>query len=259
MTCPEPDSFHRIREILNHDRRWSLYALGDLAPAELRYCEWRFTSHDSPAATLIYRAFDPPVFFAIGSGTPLEVLLDQAPLPPTVYLHIRPEILALVSERYRRVTTKMMQRMILQEPALADFSGAEMIAANNLDELVQLYDCRDGQEKEGTFFSPIQVVEGVYFGIRDQGRLVAAAGTHLINRRESVAAVGNVFCHPEYRGKGLGARVTSAVVNTLVKEGIQTIGLNVGPENPATKLYRRLGFREACSYVEGVASRGARS
>jgi GNAT superfamily N-acetyltransferase len=259
MTCPEPDSFRLIREILNQDRWWSLYALGDLTPAELRHCEWRFTSHESLAATLIYRAFDPPVFFAVGSSTSLERLLDQAPLPPTLYLHIRPEILASVSERYRRVTTKMMQRMILQEPALADFTGVEMIAAKNLNELVELYNCRGGQEKEGTFFSPVQAAGGAYFGIRDEGHLVAAAGTHLINLRESVAAVGNVFCLPEYRGKGLGARVTSAVVNTLIREGIQTIGLNVGPENPATKLYRRLGFREACSYVEGVASRIADS
>jgi hypothetical protein len=81
--------------------------------------------------------------------------------------------------------------MILQEPALVDFTGAEVIAAKNLDELVELYNCRDGQEKEGTFFSPVQFAEGAYFGIRDHGHLVAAAGTHLINRRESVAAVGN--------------------------------------------------------------------
>jgi len=214
MTCTERDSFHRIREVLNHDRSWSLYALGDLAPAELMHCEWRFTAQDSPAVTLFYRAFDPPVFFAIGSAMALERLLDQAPLPSSLYLHIRPEILALVSERYRRVTTKMMRRMILHEPALVDFTSAEMIAAKNLDELVELYNCRDGQEKEGTFFSPVQVAEGAYFGIRDHGHLVAAAGTHLINRRESVAAVGNVFCLPQYRGKGLGARVTSAVVNT---------------------------------------------
>lgn len=255
MTHTERDPFHRIREVLNYDRPWSLYALGDLASAELMHCEWRFASDDSPAVTLFYRAFDPPIFFATGSAAALERLLDQAPLPPSLYLHIRPEILALVSERYRRVTTKTMQRMTLQEPALADFTGAEMIAAKNLNELVELYNCRDGREKEGTFFSPVQVAEGVYFGIRDNGHLVAAAGTHLINRRESVAAVGNVFCLPEYRGKGLGARVTSAVVNTLINEGIQTIGLNVGPENPAAKLYRRLGFREACSYVEGIASR----
>ena len=251
--CAEPDPFHRICEILSQDRPWSLYALGDLAPEELRHCEWHFTSHDPPAVTLFYRAFDPPVFFAVGSAVAVEQLLDEAALPPSLYLHIRPEILNLVSERYRRVTTKMMQRMILQEPALADFTGVEMIAANDLKKLVELYESRDGKEKEGTFFSPAQVVNGVYFGIRNNGRLVAAAGTHLINRSESVAAVGNVFCLPEYRGKGLGARVTSAVVNALIKEGIQTIGLNVSPESPATRLYQRLGFRKACSYVEGIA------
>jgi GNAT superfamily N-acetyltransferase len=168
--------------------------LGDLAPEELTHCEWRFTSHDPPAVTLFYRAFDPPVFFAIGSAVAVERLLDEAPLPPSVYVHIRPEILRLVSERYQRVMTKMMQRMILREPALADFTG-----------------------------------------------------------------VGNVFCLPEYRGKGLGARVTSAIVSALIKEDIQTIGLNVVLESPATKLYHRLGFRKACSYVEGIASRIADS
>lgn len=255
MTCAERDPTSRIREILNRDKEWSLYALGDLAPAENIHCEWRFTSHDPPAVTLFYRAFDPPVFFAIGSAVAVERLLDEAPLPSSVYVHIRPETLSLVSERYQRVMTKMMQRMILRDPALADFAGVETIAADDLKELVELYDSRDGKEKEGTFFSPVQVVNGVYFGIRDHGRLVAAAGTHLINRSESVAAVGNVFCLPEYRGKGLGARVTSAVVSALIKEDIRTIGLNVGLENPATKLYNRLGFRKACSYVEGIASR----
>ena len=251
---PDTPSLSRIREILNHDRPWSLYALGDLAPTELMHCEWRFTPHDPPAATLFYRAFDPPVFFAAGSAIAVERLLDEAALPPRLYLHIRLEILNLVSERYQRVTTKMMQRMILREPALADFAGVETIAADDLKELGELYASRDGKEKDGTFFSSAQVVNGVYFGVRDEGRLVAAAGTHLINPRESVAAVGNVFCLPEYRGKGLGARVTSAVANALLKEGIHTIGLNVGPENPATNLYHRLGFRKAYSYVEGTAT-----
>jgi hypothetical protein len=101
MTCTERDVIPRIREILSRDKEWSLYALGDLAPAESIHCEWRFTSHDPPAVTLFYRAFDPPVFFAIGSAVAVERLLDEAPLPPSVYVHIRPEILSLVSERYQ--------------------------------------------------------------------------------------------------------------------------------------------------------------
>ena len=255
MSYTDPSSLQRIREILNRDREWCLYALGDFAPAEMSHCEWRFSTIDPPALTLFYRAFAPPVFFASGSAAALQALLDQAPLPPNLYLHIKPEVLDLVSARYQRVTTKMMQRMILQEAASADFTGAEIIPANGLPELIELYSCRTAQEKAGTFFLPAQLIGGVYFGIRSNGRLVAAAGTHLINRGESVGAVGNVFCLPAYRGKGLGTQVTSAVVNALVQEGIQTIGLNVSAESPAAQLYRRLGFREACLYVEGTALR----
>jgi predicted GNAT family acetyltransferase len=143
--------------------------------------------------------------------------------------------------------------MILHQAALVDFAGAIKIAANEVDEVVQLYDSRDGREKEGTFFLPAQVTEGIYFGIRHNGQLVAAAGTHLINKTEGIAAIGNVYCLPSYRGKGFGAGVTSAVINALLKDGLKTVGLNVSPENPAANLYHRLGFRKACLYIEGTA------
>jgi GNAT superfamily N-acetyltransferase len=247
------DSLPIIRDILNHDREWGLYALGDLAPAEQAYCEWRFTQNHSPAVTLFYRAFDPPVFFASGPAAAVEALLDQAPLPPSLYLHIKPELVGIVSNRYRQVTTKMMLRMMLETSALVDPVGVETLGVNDLNDLVELYSCRSPSEKDGTFFLPAQVAEGMYFGIRAHGRLVAVAGTHLVNRAESAAAIGNVFCLSEYRGRGFGARVTSAVANALVKEGIETIGLNVGPDNPAVNLYRLLGFRDVCVYVEGTA------
>lgn len=253
MTRNAHDSVRQIREILNQTRTWSLYALGDLAPEELVHCEWRFSLNAGPAATLFYRAFDPPIFFATGSAEAVEPLLDQAPLPSRLYLHIRPEILRLVNDRYHRVTTKEMVRMILQEPSLVDFAGVKRLDSSDLNDLVELYDSRQRHEKDGTFFLPEFLARGIYFGVRVNDRLVAAAGTHLVNPADSVAALGNVFCLPEYRGKGLGAAVSSAVVDALRERDIRTIGLNVGPDNPAAKLYRRLGFEEACSYVEGTA------
>jgi hypothetical protein len=102
---------------------------------------------------LFYRAFAPPVFFASGSAPTVQALLDQAPLPSNLYLHIKPKVLYLVRARYRRVTTKVMQRMILREAALADVIGTEIIPANGLPELVELYNCRTAQEKAGTFFA----------------------------------------------------------------------------------------------------------
>ncbi len=238
------DSLPIIRDILNEDRAWGLYALGDLAPAEQGHCEWRYSQKDPRAVTLFYRAFDPAIFFASGTAAAVDALLDQAPLPSELYLHIKPELVGIVSNRYHRVTTKMMLRMILETSALVDPVGVETLGVNDLNDLVELYGFRSASEKDGTFFLPAQVADGMYFGIRAHGRLVAVAGTHLVNRAESAAAIGNVFCLSEYRGRGFGARVTSAVVNALVKEGIETIGLNVGPDNPAVNLYRRLGFRD---------------
>ena len=251
----DDEGLKTIREILNRDRYWSLYALGDLAPAELPNCEWRFDQADREAVLLFYRAFDPPIFFATGPVMKVDSLLDQAPLPQALYLHTKSDLLDVVSGRYRDITTKRMRRMILMKPELPDPSGVESLGEKDLQEVLDLFSARNAKEEDGTFFLPALLTQGVYFGARVNGRLVAVAGTHLVNVAEGVAAIGNVFCHPAERGNGLGARVTGAVIHSLCALGIRTIGLNVGFDNDgAARLYRRLGFHEVCSYVEGIAS-----
>lgn len=86
-------------------------------------------------------------------------------------------------------------------------------------------------------------------------RLIAVAGTHLVSSTYGVAAVGNVFTHPDYRGRGYGAAATSAVVTELLAHGIRDIVLNVGEDNaPALHPYERLGFELHCRFTEGPAS-----
>ena len=53
------------------------------------------------------------------------------------------------------------------------------------------------------------IAEGVYFGIRVNGRLVAAAG-HARDRPDArIAVVGNVLTQPEYRGRGYAEATTA--------------------------------------------------
>jgi ribosomal protein S18 acetylase RimI-like enzyme len=69
-----------------------------------------------------------------------------------------------------------------------------------------------------------------------------------------VAAVGNVFTDPAARGRGLGSRVTAAVVHELVEMKISTIVLNVAMHNQAAvRVYQKLGFWPYRGYYEGVA------
>ena len=82
--------------------------------------------------------------------------------------------------------------------------------------------------------------------------LVAAAGTHLLAREEGAAAIGNVYTRRDRRGRGLGRLATSAVLAEL--SGVETIGLNVRPDNDAAlHLYESLGFARHCEFYEALA------
>jgi predicted GNAT family acetyltransferase len=78
------------------------------------------------------------------------------------------------------------------------------------------------------------------------------AGTHLVAQDWGVAAVGNIYVHPDWRGRGYGALVSSAVTAELLQRGLLVV-LNVDQNNPvAINLYRQLGFAVHCPFVEGI-------
>jgi predicted GNAT family acetyltransferase len=99
------------------------------------------------------------------------------------------------------------------------------------------------------------IAQGVYYGIRIGGRLVAAAGTHVVSPDARLAAVGNVMTHRDYRGRGYAKVTTSAVTQELLRSCDQVI-LNVRSDNPpALAAYRRLGYREHVRFDERLVHR----
>jgi predicted GNAT family acetyltransferase len=70
--------------------------------------------------------------------------------------------------------------------------------------------------------------------------------------------VGNVFTHPDHRGRGYGTATTGAVVAELLQRGIRDVVINVDQENVvAVRIYERLGFERYCPFLEGPASPSA--
>ncbi|HEX8984219.1 MAG TPA: GNAT family N-acetyltransferase [Bryobacteraceae bacterium] len=247
-----------IRAILETDRYWSLYALGDLAPGYIEHSEWR-TAEGTPALVLLYRAATPPVLFATGDPTAVARLVEAVD-EPVLYLHVRPDTAEALAPLYRDGGLKPMWRMALDakrfrpEPS----SGCVRLASADGDALERLYgDGRDAGESPDFFF-PSMLANGVFFGVWEGGELAAAAGTHLAVPQESVGAVGNVYTRRDRRGRGLAGALTSAVVCELLQMGIRTVGLNVAAHNPAAvRVYERLGFFRYCPYIEGPALRRA--
>jgi ribosomal protein S18 acetylase RimI-like enzyme len=132
----------------------------------------------------------------------------------------------------------------------ADDPGIEPLGPSDAGELNRLY--RLGF---GSWLPPQSIGEGIYRGIRVNGRLVAAAGTHVIGRRARIAVVGNVLTQPEFRGRGY-AQATTGAVTALLLQFCDHVVLNVRSDNPpALNAYRRLGYAEHVRFEERLGHR----
>jgi RimJ/RimL family protein N-acetyltransferase len=245
----------QIRSLLETDRVWSVYPLGDLTPGHSEHAEWFWTGEGVRALVLIFRGFQTPVLFALGEAEAVRPLVEEAVQDPEIYLHVRPEIVPLVQERYSVPEVDAMWRMVLERPEDLPAPGrAERLGPSDLEALQGLY--KDGEpvgEAPG-FFAPSTLELGVYWGIREDDALVSAAGTHVLAPTERVGAIGNVYTRRYRHGRGLAAQVTGAVAAELLRMDIGTVALNVDQGNGAAfRVYARLGFRRYCEFREGLA------
>ena len=89
-------------------------------------------------------------------------------------------------------------------------------------------------------FLPRTIELGSYFGIHESGSLVAMAGERL--HLTGFTEVSAVCTHPDFRGRGYGNALMSAVISRIMRRG-ETPFLHVKTDNAAVRLYQKLGFR----------------
>jgi len=247
----------RIHSFLQQDRFYAAYAIGDLEPEMFCHTRWYVAETDGRAQSLalLFTALDPDVLFLMGDTAGLAVILGSALRPRRVYVSAMPEHLSALRAFYRLGSPERVVRMVLDVNAFRPAQGKALrLSPAYTRQLERLYSMGHGNA-----FSPYQVAQGVFYGVTDKDRLIATAGTHIVSETYRIAAVGNVFTHPEYRRQGLGTLCTSAVVQELLARRIQTIVLNVYEDNlAALHLYQRMGFKVYCHYIEVLAERRTR-
>jgi ribosomal protein S18 acetylase RimI-like enzyme len=236
---------HDIRSILQRDRRWCVYALGDLTPRMFDKCRW-FT----PDLTLVLHDYGTSILFAHGIASIREAL-EHVAWP--VHLQVQPDALEEV-RRYAAVTNeKHMQRMTLERRTSIGIDPmARRLTSADAEALATLYQDGEATGEAPDFFYSSMVTDGVFFGVYEDRDLTAVAGTHLVARDEGAAAIGNVYTRRDRRGRGLGRLVTAAVIHEL--RDVETIGLNVREDNAAAiRVYESLGFVKHCAFREALA------
>jgi GNAT superfamily N-acetyltransferase len=234
-----------IRALLQQDRRWCVYALGDLSPRMFAKCQW-FT----PDLTLVLRDYGTSILFAHGTRSIREAL---AHVTWPVHLQVQQDGLDEVARHAAVTNVKQMIRMAWTGGSTRVGDRVTRLGAADVPAIERLYADGESTGESPDFFYASMVTDGVFYGVRKGAELIAVAGTHLVSREDSAAAIGNVYVRRDRRGGGLGRAVTAAVIHELA--GIETIGLNVRADNDAAiRVYESLGFTRHCDFREALAT-----
>ena len=244
-----------VRARLKPAGAYAAYALAYLDPELFPLAHFfEATSADRTALVMHARGGLGPSTLAMGDVELVGALLRLHPGPRQTFLtcvadHV--DELLINHNLWRPQSMLRMQLDVRAFPGPLKGASVRRLLEADAAELNRLY----AIEEEGLHYSGRQVSEGIYFGGFNRGRLVAAAGTHIFSKREGVAVIGNVFTHPDHRGRGLGSAVTAAVA-ARVMQNANLIVLNVDPANrTARHIYEQLGFKDSGRLVEAMATR----
>jgi ribosomal protein S18 acetylase RimI-like enzyme len=237
-----------LRRLLEHDRIWNAYAIADLDPVHDGFTDW-FLHKDS--VLLRYRGLEPDLIFASGDPTIIETLFSN--LTPGSYQYaLKEEVLDAVLQQLSVDGSIPMWRMTLKSDP-STLVMPDDVRALSIEDLPNIECLMADHEDRPDSFMPAQLESGLFFGVYESEDLISMAGVHVYSEVSSVAAVGNVFTHPERRGEGFGTLASTTVTTRLMARGIRTIVLNVSQENErAIRSYSKIGFKPHCRYLEGT-------
>jgi RimJ/RimL family protein N-acetyltransferase len=242
-----------LRAFLEHDRLFAAYAICDLEDREFSRTRWGVAlSGDDPVAIgLEYGGLTPQPLFLMGRPDGISAILRDVVRPRAAYVAVLPENLGAVSPLYRVDAGPQMIRMWVDRATFRPYPAeVERLFPSDIGDLNRLY-----QLGFASWLPSSSIADGVYYGIHAGGKLVAAAGTHVVSRNARLAVVGNVLTHLDFRGRGYATAVTGAVTAELLRTCDQVV-LNVRSDNPpAIAAYRRLGYAEHVRFEERLVRR----
>ena len=244
-----------LRGFLERDRIFAAYAVCDLDEREFGRARWAvaMAGNHLLAVGMEYAGPTPQSMFVLGHNDGIAAILRDVLRPRAAYIAAATAAIPAIARAYRVEPGPPMVRMRVDRatfrPRPAPVERVLPVEVGDLNRLYQL--------GFAAWLPSGAVAEGVYFGVRVGGRLVAAAGTHVVSREARLGVVGNVMTHTEYRNRGYAKAVTSAVTAELLRY-CDDVVLNVRADNPpAIAAYRSLGYEEHCRFEERLIRRTA--
>ena len=246
-----------VRSLISGDRWITAHALCDLDDGEFPrtrcYVARRGSEHI--ALGMEYSGWAPQPLHLYGEPAGVAAILTHGIKPRAAWVPTPIGGDPVLDLQYETEKINPMLRMGVDRAAFTPYVGevAALVAplvpadAPSLNRLYQL--------GFAAWLPPLAVAEGVYRGIHRNGKLVAAAGTHVVGRRERIAVVGNVLTASSARGNGYAHANTSAVTDALLGFCDEVV-LNVRRDNAvAIAVYTSLGYSVKAEFEERLVIR----
>lgn len=137
---------------------------------------------------------------------------------------------------YSVLQSRAEQQMIVNSPKSVELCvKAAKVRKDQLRLLSKFY-----EEQHAEAWTPIQFKTGPYYCAKRHGKIVSAAGVHLLTPQ--IAQLGNIVTDEKWRRQGFGTACTSALTAKLAVKG-RIVSLFVRRDNmPAIHMYEKLGF-----------------
>jgi GNAT superfamily N-acetyltransferase len=244
----------QIRELLNKERDYSAYALGQLEPQFFNQTRWfqLLNKADGNSGMVMHsKGGLGDATIVLGDPTAIAKILSSYPGAPITYISCQLKHLSAIEKTHHLSNKRPMLRLTVDRDGFKPDHGTKTkkLKGLNVHQINQLY----GSEGRPTYYQSTHIDDGFYHGVITNGNLTAIAGTHITSKQEQIAVVGNVYTLPQYRGLGQATAATSATTKELLKFCTKVV-LTVDPKNtPALAAYKHLGYREGDTFIESNA------
>jgi len=233
------------RRFLIHEPVVNVLLLGDLYSPLLRVSDiyGAIESDRVVGVCAIYRAFPmPSIVFGTATREVKQVLIMKAVSEASdeFISFCEPDDAILFKDHSSILHFHLEQQMIADPPKKIDCSNvkAEKVNKKELELLDKFY-----ADHHTEAWVPIQFGVGPYYCVKQDGKIVSAAGVHLVTPQ--IAQLGNIVTDEAYRNRGFATACTNTLAANLASSG-RIISLFVRMDNaPAIHMYAKLGFRKA--------------
>lgn len=249
----------KILSFLKKDIIWNSFAICDLEEYMDSLCEWYIAEKDKEiqALCLIWNGSSPPVLHTFGDLGGIESIFSTILTKNEVFLTVPNEHLQIIEKFYKVEDLIQMSRFSVHHLFLEKASKyvnpnlVIRLTEKHLNQIKELY-----QNFPDTYWDVEQFRSGIFYGVFENEKLIAAIGTHVVSMKFKISAIGNMFILPQYR-KGLyySSLLVANLYSQLKQIGIDHIIWNAQSKSRVAKLYKFWGGEVCCNFVHANCKR----